>query len=41
MPETTPLQPLAPWVALAATEDDWDATMTVNAQSPVLFDCHA
>src|SRR5690348_18357618 len=25
MPETTPLQPLAPWVALAATEADWDA----------------
>ena len=25
MPETTPLQPLAPWVALTATEADWDA----------------
>ena len=25
MPETTPLQPLAPWVALAAREADWDA----------------
>src|SRR3954454_10010297 len=25
MPETTPLQPLAPWVALTATDADWDA----------------
>ncbi len=25
MPETTPLQPLAPWVALASTDADWDA----------------
>ena len=25
MPETTPLQPLAPWVSLTATEADWDA----------------
>lgn len=25
MPETTPLQPLAPWVSLTATDDDWDA----------------
>ena len=25
MPETTPLQPLAPWVTLTATEADWDA----------------
>ena len=31
MPDTTPLQPLAPWVALAATDDDWDA-----APPPVL-----
>ena len=25
MPETTPLQPLAPWVSLASTDADWDA----------------
>jgi 2-oxoisovalerate dehydrogenase E1 component len=25
MPETTPLQPLAPWVSLTATDADWDA----------------
>ena len=25
MPQTTPLEPLAPWVALSSTDADWDA----------------
>src|SRR5690349_15424138 len=39
MPETTPLQPLAPWVALASTDADWDALVPA-VLDPMLAQLH-